>query len=148
MVRPSVPPTTDSYQDGKLWKYWQSKGWARFHEFLQMEGQGVQDKFSMLVTVTDLLTCYSMMTFVIHLEFSSLVTLWKSSFKLVRLPHILLNLKQHPSMHQKLKQKLEIYFYISKLNGTVQKKLSNNSTKHSILKEQLQGCLLTKPGHP
>ena len=66
---------------------------GRFHAcFSEMEGQGLQASFSMLQTVTDLLICYPMML-VTHLEFSSLVTLWKSSLELVKLPHILLNHK-------------------------------------------------------
>ena len=51
---------------------------------------GFTSKFSMLLTVTDLLICCLEML-VTHWKFSSLVTLWKSSLELVRIPQILLN---------------------------------------------------------
>ena len=53
---------------------------------------GFISNYFMLLTVTDPLIYYQGM-FVTHWEFSSLVTLWKSSLELVKLPHILLNLK-------------------------------------------------------
>ena len=46
---------------------------------------------------------------------------------------------QHPSMHQKL----EIHLFHHKMKGSVEE-LSNNSTKHSITKKQLQGGPLMK----
>ena len=61
------------------------------------------------------------------------------SGKGAKLPQILLNLKRHPSIHQKL----ENHFLIVENEGT-HRKLSNNSSKHSISKEQLQGAPLTK----
>ena len=69
----------------------QSKFWEGSMHF--SDGKtGFTSKFSTLLTVTDPLTyCQGML--VTHWEFSSLVTLCKSSLELVRLPHILLNLK-------------------------------------------------------
>ena len=53
---------------------------------------GFTSNNSMLLTVTNaLIYCQGML--VTPWEFSSLVTLWKSSLVLVKLPHILLNLK-------------------------------------------------------
>ena len=57
---------------------------------------------------------YSPVMLVTHLEFLSLFTLWKNSLELVRIPHTLHSHKWHPSMHQKLTQKLEIHFFIRK----------------------------------
>ena len=79
------------------------------------------------------------MMLVTHLEFSSLVTQWK----IPQIPYILLRHKRNPSMHWKVTLKLEIHFFIRKMKGT-ERKLSNNSTQHSISKEQLQGGPLTK----
>ena len=69
----------------------QSKCWEGSMHF--SDGKtGFTSNVSMLQTVTDLLTyCQEML--VTHWEFSSLATLWKSSLELVKLPHILLNLK-------------------------------------------------------
>ena len=75
----------------------------------------------MSLTVTDLLTCCQGML-VTHLEFSSLVTLWKIPQNATK--------SEHSFLHQKM-------------NGP-EKKLSDNSTKCSITREQLQGSPLTK----
>ena len=69
----------------------QSKCWEGSMHFY-IGRTGFTSKFSMLLTVTDLLTCCLGML-VSHSEFSSLVILWKSSLELVRIPHILLNIK-------------------------------------------------------
>ena len=64
---------------------------GRFHAFLHGRTR-FTSKFSMLLTVTDPpICCLGML--VTHLEFSSLVTLWKSSLNLVRVPQIPLSHK-------------------------------------------------------
>ena len=61
-----------------------------FHAFLRWKGQGLQTNYSMSQTVINPLICYPVML-VTHLEFSSLVTLWKNSFELEKPPEILLS---------------------------------------------------------
>ena len=81
---------------------------GRFHAFLCWKDQVHKQVF--YVTDCDrspnLLSrdaCYT-------LRVLKLVISWKTSLELVRIPHILLNIKQHPSMHQKL----EIHLFIRK----------------------------------
>ena len=84
---------------------------GRFHAFLHWKDKVYKQVF--YVTDCDpLICCLGML--VTHLEFSSLVILWKSSLELVDIPQILLSYKQHPSMHQKVTLKVDIHFFIRK----------------------------------
>ena len=92
----------------------------------------------MLLTVTDPLICCQGML-VTHLEFLNLVTLWN----IPQIPHIL-TLSQVTPIHVSNRDDFPAKSFLhQKMNGT-ERKLSNNSTKHSISKEQLQGSPLTK----
>ena len=115
----------------------QSKCWEGSTYFSNGK-TGFTSKHFMLLTVTDLLTyCQGML--VTHWEFSSHVTLWKSSLELVKLPHILPQSEVTPINVSKVGKS----FLHHEMKGSAEK-LSNNSTKCSISKEQLQGGPLTK----
>ena len=84
---------------------------GRFHAFLCWKDKVYKQTF--YVTVTDPpICCLGML--VTHLEFSSLVTPWKNSLVLAKIPQTLLGHKQYPSMHQKVTQKVDIHFFIRK----------------------------------
>ena len=91
----------------------------------------------MLQTVTDPLICCQGML-VTHLEFLNLVTLWN----IPQIPDS--TLSQVTPIHASNRDDFPAKSFLhQKMNGT-ERKMSNNSTKHSISKEQLQGSPLTK----
>ena len=115
----------------------QSKCWEGPMHFY-IGRTGFTSKLSMLLTVTDLLICCLEML-VTHLEFSSLVTLWKKQLGISENSTD----STKPQVTPIHASKVGNSFLHQKMKGTV-RKLSNNSTKCSISKEQLQGSPLTK----